>query len=480
MPNIASQILLQIVFILLNAFFAGSEIAFLSLSQIKLSKKAEDGDKTAAALLKVVENPNTFLSGIQVAITLSGFLSAAFGTENFSGYLDDFMLGTLHLPLPAGVVSVISTVLVTVIISFFSIAFGEMVPKRIAMQKPMMFAVPALHVLRVVSVVFAPMFALLNVCTNGTLRLMGMKVEAEEGVASEEDLRLMVESSGEQGTIDQDEQEWIENVFDFNDMTASSAMTPEPDVTAFSLDEDPEEILKAIRETGLSRYPVYEDDDVNDICGILNARDFLLNLQEENPRPLKELLRPAYFVPESVHADQLFKDMQAQKQHLAVVVDEYGGTAGVITIEDLLEEIVGDIFDEFDPAEPQELTEMGKGMWRVAGSMRVEEFAEALDFELPEDRDYDTVAGLILSCLPSIPEDGTTPSVEVCGLQFDVQTIEDRKILWAMVHKITPPPQAEDQEAEEKNHRSRQWEDEEKDEPRRDKDRKEKDRKERE
>ena len=480
MPNIASQILLQIVFILLNAFFAGSEIAFLSLSQIKLSKKAEDGDKTAAALLKVVENPNTFLSGIQVAITLSGFLSAAFGTENFSGYLDDFMLGTLHLPLPAGVVSVLSTVLVTVIISFFSIAFGEMVPKRIAMQKPMMFAVPALHVLRVVSVVFAPMFALLNVCTNGTLRLMGMKVEAEEGVASEEDLRLMVESSGEQGTIDQDEQEWIENVFDFNDMTASSAMTPEPDVTAFSLDEDPQEILKAIRETGLSRYPVYEDDDVNDICGILNARDFLLNLQEENPRPLKELLRPAYFVPESVHADQLFKDMQAQKQHLAVVVDEYGGTAGVITIEDLLEEIVGDIFDEFDPAEPQELTEMGKGMWRVAGSMRVEEFAEALDFELPEDRDYDTVAGLILSCLPSIPEDGTTPSVEVCGLQFDVQTIEDRKILWAMVHKITPPPQAEDEEAEEKNHRSRQREDEDKDEPRRDKDRKEKDRKERE
>ena len=480
MPNIASQILLQIVFILLNAFFAGSEIAFLSLSQIKLSKKAEDGDKTAAALLKVVENPNTFLSGIQVAITLSGFLSAAFGTENFSGYLDNFMLGTLHLPLPAGVVSVLSTVLVTVIISFFSIAFGEMVPKRIAMQKPMMFAVPALHVLRVVSVVFAPMFALLNVCTNGTLRLMGMKVEAEEGVASEEDLRLMVESSGEQGTIDQDEQEWIENVFDFNDMTASSAMTPEPDVTAFSLDEDPQEILKAIRETGLSRYPVYEDDDVNDICGILNARDFLLNLQEENPRPLKELLRPAYFVPESVHADQLFKDMQAQKQHLAVVVDEYGGTAGVITIEDLLEEIVGDIFDEFDPAEPQELTEMGKGMWRVAGSMRVEEFAEALDFELPEDRDYDTVAGLILSCLPSIPEDGTTPSVEVCGLQFDVQTIEDRKILWAMVHKITPPPQAEDEEAEEKNHRSRQREDEEKDEPRRDKDRKEKDRKERE
>ena len=455
MPNLVSQILLQVVFILFNAFFAGSEIAFLSLNQIKLSKKAEDGDKTAAALLKVVENPNTFLSGIQVAITLSGFLSAAFGTENFSGYLDTLMLETLRLPIPAGVASVISTVVVTVIISFFSIAFGEMVPKRIAMQKPMTFAVPALYVLKVMVVIFKPMFILLNVCTNGTLRLLGMKVETSEDAASEEDLRLMVESSGEQGTIDQDEQEWIENVFDFNDMTASSAMTPEPDVTAFSLDEDPEEIIKAIRETGLSRYPVYEDD-VNDICGILNARDFLLNLQEEPPRPLKELLRPAYFVPESVHADQLFKDMQAQKQHLAVVVDEYGGTAGVVTIEDLLEEIVGDIFDEFDPAEPQELTEMGAGIWRVAGSMRVDEFAEALDFELPEDREYDTVAGLILSCLPSIPEDGTTPSVEVCGLHFDVQTIEDRKILWAMVHKLVPEPETdEDGDAKEKTRRQR-------------------------
>ena len=448
MPNIASQILLQIVFILLNAFFAGSEIAFLSLSQIKLSKKAEDGDKTAAALLKVVENPNTFLSGIQVAITLSGFLSAAFGTENFSGYLDDFMLGTLHLPLPAGVVSVISTVLVTVIISFFSIAFGEMVPKRIAMQKPMMFAVPALHVLRVVSVVFAPMFALLNVCTNGTLRLMGMKVEAEEGVASEEDLRLMVESSGEQGTIDQDEQEWIENVFDFNDMTASSAMTPEPDVTAFSLDEDPQEILKAIRETGLSRYPVYEDDDVNDICGILNARDFLLNLQEENPRPLKELLRPAYFVPESVHADQLFKDMQAQKQHLAVVVDEYGGTAGVITIEDLLEEIVGNIYDEFDPEEPMPIQQISDGVWRVEGGLRVEELADVLDVDLPEDADYDTVSGMVMSCLPSIPEDGAQFTVETNGLRIRVENVQDRKVDSALVEKLQPEPAAEDERDE--------------------------------
>lgn len=447
MENLPQQILLQIVFILLNAFFAGSEIAFLSLSPVKLGKQAEDGDKTAAALLKVVENPNSFLSAIQVAITLSGFLSAAFGTENFSGYLDDLMLNTLHLPLSAGVAGIISTVVVTVIISFFSIAFGEMVPKRIAMQKPMAFARPALTVMRVIRFFFAPMIGLLGVTTNGTLKLMGMKTEAEDGVASEEDLRLMVESSGEQGTIAQDEQEWIENVFDFGDLTASGAMTPEPDVTAISLEETNDDILAAIRETGLSRYPVY-DEDINDIVGILNARDFLLNLQSKSPAPLRELLRPAYFVPETVHADQLFKDMQAQKQHLAVVVDEYGGTAGIVTIEDLLEEIVGDIFDEFDPAEPKEFTEVGEGIWRVSGSMRVEELADELDFTLPEDYDYDTVAGMILSCLPSIPEDGTTPTVEVCGLNIEVQTIEDRKILWAIVRKLEPEAEKDEDKSD--------------------------------
>lgn len=435
MENLPSQILLQIVFILLNAFFAGSEIAFLSLNPVKLTKQASDGDKIAAALLKVVENPNSFLSGIQVAITLSGFLSAAFGSANFSGYLDSFMLNTLHLPISAGVAAVISTLIVTLIISFFSIAFGEMVPKRIAMQKPLMFARPAMHVLKLISFIFAPMFALLNLCTNATLRLFGMKTEAEDGIASEEELRMMVESSGERGAIDQSEQQWIENVFDFGDTTACEIMTPEPEVTAVSIEDSSDEILKVIRETGLSRYPVYEDD-INDICGILNARDFLMNLQIGNPRPLKSLLRQAYFVPESVHADRLFKDMQARKQHLAIVVDEYGGTAGIVTIEDLLEEIVGDIFDEFDPAEPQELTKISDNMWRVSGGMRVEDFAEELDITLPENRDYDTVAGMILSCLPSIPEDGTTPSVEVCGLHFDVQTIEERKITWAAVRKL--------------------------------------------
>lgn len=447
MDGLPAQILLQIVFILLNAFFAGSEIAFLSLNQIKLSKQAEEGDKAAARLLVLVENPNRFLSAIQVAITLSGFLGAAFGTENFSGYLADFLVD-VGLPLSPSVAGVIAMVVVTIIISFFSIAFGEMVPKRIAMQKPDMWARMALGTVKAISLVFAPMMWLLDVTTNGTLKLLGMKTKADDGAASEEDIRLMVESSGEQGAIAQEEQQWIENVFDFGDMVASDVMTPEPDVTAFSIDETPENIIQAIQETGLSRYPVYEED-INDICGVLNARDFLLNLQAKNPKPIKGLLRRAYFVPESVHADQLFKDMQSQKHHFAIVVDEYGGTAGVVTMEDLLEEIVGNIYDEFDPEEPQPIVQVKEGLWRVQGSARVEELADVADITIPEDADYDTLGGMVMSCLSTIPEDGSKLTVETNGLRIRVEMVEDRKVIWAYVQKL-PPEEPQDKDSQKK------------------------------
>ncbi|WP_294571653.1 hemolysin family protein [uncultured Subdoligranulum sp.] len=443
MENLPAQILLQIVFILLNAFFAGSEIAFLSLNSVKLSKQAEGGDKTAARLLALVENPNRFLSAIQVAITLSGFLGAAFGTENFSGYLTAFLVG-LGLPVSAGVLGVVSMVVVTLVISFFSIAFGEMVPKRIAMQRPEPWARAALGVMGGISRIFAPMMALLSLTTNGTLKLFGLKTEAEDTAASEEEIRLMVENSGEQGTIAQEEQQWIENVFDFGDLTASDVMTPEPDVVALALDADPADILHTIREIGCSRYPVYRGSP-NEICGILNAREFLLNAQRRDPQPLESLLRPAYSVPENVHADRLFRDMQARKQHMAVVVDEYGGTAGVVTMEDLLEEIVGSIYDEFDEEEPQPMLEVQPGVWQVAGSVRAEDLAELLGVELPPDADYDTVNGMVLSCLPAIPRDGARLSVETCGLRIRVEEFRTRKVVRALVEKLPreEPPAAE-------------------------------------
>ena len=337
-------------------------------------------------------------------------------------------------------------VVVTIVISFFSIAFGEMVPKRIAMQQPEAWARMALGVMHGISVVFAPMMALLNVTTNGTLHLLGLKTEAEEAAASEEDIRLMVENSGEQGAIAQEEQKWIENVFDFGDRVASDVMTPEPDVSAFSLDEESDVILETIQKTGLSRYPVYEDN-INDVRGVLNARDFLLNLQRQNPCPLESLLRPAYFVPENVHADRLFRDMQAQKHHLAIVVDEYGGTAGIVTIEDLLEEIVGNIYDEFDPEEPMPIQQISDGVWRVEGACGWRNWPTCWTSTCGRCRlRYRQRHGHELPALH--PEDGAQFTVETNGLRIRVENVQDRKVDSALVEKLQPEPAAEDERDE--------------------------------
>ena len=437
--SLIGPLLLQLILILSNAFFACAEIAVISVNDSKLEQLALQGDRRAQALSGLTRQPARFLATIQVAITLSGFLGAAFGTENFSGYLADFLVD-VGLPLSPGVAGVIAMVVVTIIISFFSIAFGEMVPKRIAMQKPEMWAKMALGIVKAISLVFAPMMWLLDVTTNGTLKLLGMKTNADEGAASEEDIRLMVENSGEQGAIAQEEQQWIENVFDFGDMVASDVMTPEPDVTAFSLDESAEDIIQAIQETGLSRYPVYEED-INDICGVLNARDFLLNLQAKNPKPIKGLLRRAYFVPESVHADQLFKDMQSQKHHFAIVVDEYGGTAGVVTMEDLLEEIVGNIYDEYDKKKDY-IIPNPDGSWTISGRAELKDVEKVLDIDLPEREEFNTLSGLILNETEEIPKEGDQFEVTVDGLRIQVLKVVDRRIEETRVSLLpTEPPE---------------------------------------
>lgn len=219
-------------------------------------------------------------------------------------------------------------------------------------------------------------------------------------------------------------------------------MVHRTDMVTIALDDSEEEILEAIRQSGLSRFPVYEDD-VDDIIGILSTREYLLNFRVPDPKPMKELLRPAYFIPESVAADVLFKDMQSRKTHMALVVDEYGGTSGLVTLEDLLEELVGNIYDEFDPQEEQEIIQLDSGRWRVSGSADLEELAEAMGFDLPEDedRDYDTLGGLVFSQLSVIPENGGRPVVDALGLHIQVEELADRRVEWALVEPLKPDPQ---------------------------------------
>jgi len=264
------------------------------------------------------------------------------------------------------------------------------------------------------------------------------------GPVSEDNIRAMVEEGEESGAIQSNEKEFIENVFEFDNTTAKDVMVHRTDMVTLSAEAGEDEILEAIRQSGLSRFPVC-GEDADDVLGVLSTRDYLLNFHQPDPLPLTQLLRPAYFVPETVAADVLFRDMQGKKTHMALVVDEYGGTSGLVTLEDLLEELVGNIYDEFDPQEEQEVIQLDDGHWRVSGSADLEELAETMGFELPEDgeRDYDTLGGLVFSQLSVIPEDGSRPVVEALGLRIQVEELCERRVEWALVEKLEPVPEQE-------------------------------------
>lgn len=432
------EILLQVVLILINAFFAATELAVVSLNTTKLRKLEEDGNKTASRLFKMVEEPSAFLSTIQVAITLAGYLGSAFAAENFSGDLSNWLYYTLGFQaLPLSALNTVSIIIITIILSYFTLVFGELVPKRIAMQKSYEVAKLACGVIRVMAFILRPVIWLLSVSVNAVLRLLRLKVEAEEESVTEDEIRMMVDLGGERGAIDEDEQEWIQNVFDFGDISVREAMTPRSDVDALPCDADDQEILEMIRECGRSRMPVYQEN-IDTILGILNARDFLLDRNSGKNTPLKELLRPAYFAPETIKADNLFKEMQKEKVHIAIVVDEYGGTEGIITMEDLLEEIVGNIYDEFDEPEQPEIVPLAENEWRVTGSTPISSLVDDLDLPLPESDDYDTLGGMIVTRLNAIPKDGEELDLEVNGVALHVEKIQEHRIESVVIRLLVP------------------------------------------
>ena len=293
--------------------------------------------------------------------------------------------------------------------------------------------------------IWLPLF-MVSLCIN-IIQLLWrpiLKLLHRKDQVSEDNIMAMVEEGEESGAIQSNEKEFIENVFEFDNTTAKDVMVHRTDMVSLSASAEEGEILDAIRQSGLSRFPVY-GEDADDILGVLSTRDYLLNFHQPSPLPLKELLRPAYFVPETVAADVLFRDMQGKKTHMALVVDEYGGTSGLVTLEDLLEELVGNIYDEFDPQEEQEIIALDDGRWRVSGSADLEELAEAMDLTLPEEeeRDYDTLGGLVFSQLSVIPEDGSRPLVEALGLRIQVEELCDRRVEWALVEKLSPEPEQE-------------------------------------
>ena len=396
------QILLQIILIALNAFFAATEIAVISLNEKKVRALAEDGNKKAVKMLKIIEEPTQFLSTIQIGITLAGFLGSAFAADNFAEVLSTAISKAFNLSADnTKIINTVAVVLVTLILSYFTLIFGELVPKRIAMKHKEKLANSVCGIISFLAAVLKPIIWFLTVSTNAVLRLVGIDPHEKEEPVSEEDIVLMLDAGADEGSLDHDDIEYIKNVFKLDKMTAEDVMTPRKSVISISYDASDKEILEIIEEESYSRIPVYEDNP-DKIIGILHACDYLLKRNEKN-FDLKSILHTPVFVPETVSLDVLFKDMQTDHNHLAVVVNEYGETSGIVTMEDILEEIVGEIWDERDE-EIDEFKKIGDNTYKVLCTASLEDFREYFKLEDEEELDVSTVNGWITEITGIIPE----------------------------------------------------------------------------
>lgn len=396
------QILLQIILIALNAFFAATEIAVISLNEKKVRALAEDGNKKAVKMLKIIEEPTQFLSTIQIGITLAGFLGSAFAADNFAEVLSAAISKAFNLSADnTKIINTVAVVLVTLILSYFTLIFGELVPKRIAMKHKEKLANSVCGIISFLAAVLKPIIWFLTVSTNAVLRLVGIDPHEKEEPVSEEDIVLMLDAGADEGSLDHDDIEYIKNVFKLDKMTAEDVMTPRKSVISISYDASDKEILEIIEEESYSRIPVYEDNP-DKIIGILHACDYLLKRNEKS-FDLKSILHTPVFVPETVSLDVLFKDMQTDHNHLAVVVNEYGETSGIVTMEDILEEIVGEIWDERDE-EIDEFKKIGDNTYKVLCTASLEDFREYFKLEDEKELDVSTVNGWITEITGIIPE----------------------------------------------------------------------------
>lgn len=425
------QILLQIFLIFVNAIFACAEIAVISMNDNKLSKLAAAGDKRALRLTKLTEQPARFLATIQVGITLAGFLGSAFAADNFSDYLVHWLI-SLGVDIPVSTLDSISVIVITLILSYFTLVFGELVPKRAAMRRAEQMALAMSGLVYIISKIFAPLVWALTSSTNAILRLFGIDPNAEDEEITEEEIRLMVDAGSEKGAINFIEKEMIQNIFEFDDKTAGEVMTHRTEVSLLWLDETDEQWDKTISESRHSIYPVC-NENTDDVVGILNIKDYFRIKDKTRENILQSAVKPAYFVPETVRADVLFRNMKKSRNHFAVVLDEYGGVNGIITMSDLLEQIVGDLEnDDTIPPESPEIERIDSQTWIIQGSAPLDLVAGQLGVLLPED-DYDTFGGLVFGLLGYVPEDGSTPELEEFGLSIKVIEIKDHYLVKAIV-----------------------------------------------
>jgi len=425
-------LLLQLVFICLNAIFACAEIAVISMNDNKLAKLSAAGDKRALRLTKLTQQPASFLATIQVGITLVNLLSSAVATENFSDRLAAWLAG-ISINIPISIINILSVAIITVLLTYFTVLLGELIPKRLAMKKAEQIALGMSGLIYVVSRIFTPAVWLFTVSTNGLLRLLGVDPNSENEENAEEEILMILDAGKQKGTIQPEEQNMIQNIFEFDDISAGEIMTHRTEVSLLWLEESDEQWEQTIIESRHSIYPICSDSPDN-IVGVLYAKDYFRLKDKTREEVMKNAVQPAYFVPETVRADVLFRNMKKSRNHFAVVVDEYGGMSGIITMNDLLEELVGDLEDDISmPEEAPPIERIDSKTWRIQGNAPLDDVSKQLGVMLP-DEEYDTFGGLVFGLLGNIPSDGSTPELEEYGLTIKVTKIKDRRLESAVVY----------------------------------------------
>ena len=418
------SIIILIILILINAFFASAEIAFISLNDAKIDLQAKEGNKKAKKIQNMLKNPSKFLATIQIGVTLAGFLSSAFASDTFA----DKLAPVLNTWIPSLSISTwksISIIIITIILSYFTLVFGELVPKRIAMKYYEKVSFASIGVIKTISVITAPFVKFLTFSTNIVSKLFGVTGEEEDNV-TEEEIRMMVDVGEEKGNIKEEEKEMINNVFEFNDKFVSEIMVPRNKIFALDIDMTIAEVIEKLSEDmRYSRIPVY-DENMDNIKGIIYIKDLLISNKNKNSK-IKSLVKEAYFVSETKRVNELFQELRKDKKQIAIVLDEYGGTAGMVTMEDILEEIVGEIYDEYDK-ETDKFKKIDNNTFLFDASIALYDVEKFLDIDIDEE-DVDTLGGYLIKKLDRIPKDGEKPIVETEKVTYKIEKVKDRKIL---------------------------------------------------
>ena len=441
-----SELVLLFILILANAYFAAAEIAFISLNDAKLDLQVKEGNKKAKSIKKILDNPSKFLATIQIGITLAGFLSSAFASEAFASELAPILYGWIpYLSLEAW--NSISIVLITIVLSYFTLILGELVPKRIAMKYYEKIAFGTVGVIKTIATFTAPFVKLLTFSTNLVSKLFGVS-ETEEETVTEEEIRMMVDVGEEKGIIENEEREMINNVFEFNDTVVSEIMVPRTEIYAVDMNLSISKVVEEITNDDdfrYSRIPVY-DETIDEIKGVVYIKDILLSTKNKNVK-IKNLVKDAYYVPETKPVNELFEELRKNRLQIAIVVDEYGGTAGVVTMEDILEEIVGEIYDEYDEVK-MVYEKIDENTYILNGSMSVSEVEKVLDISIPEG-DYDTISGYLVEELGRIPNEKEKPVIETPTVIYKVEKTKDMRITKIKACKVEIIPDENEDEDEE-------------------------------